>query len=1142
MASSNTGGTSNNTSSGDSVGEYLKPVSHWVDLWDTEKHKREFLQFRLNDETTREYVFCMIFFLIFILYSSAHDIYTYPQLTLSLPLMILLVIVVINVCVLVFLKLRRWWEIRNELHDSSQIEYEGSSKESEPNGLNNNAQVADLEQARRQREREQEPPSVSFNSNFQRDEENENLATMIKTRIKPFFGHTTKPPHQYELAYNDHFSGLSGRFRRPLLPPNKGRPQCPTRWHSYHHHFSDFELWVENISYFFLVLSLNVYVAFAVQLYYDAGIDYQLMAKDALPDILVMASLTCPIILYMVMKGVHFSLLIFSLWEGLITAVILMVVYGLNHSWIRTSFSLVFAMFALAEYHRQVWHSYQVNKRLKRSVEENSRLAEEIKANELRHMIGNVAHDLKTPLSSFVSGMEVIQSVAAELHQEVSIYNSKPRAQISLNGVEEKLNTILEVSENVTNTNAFMIMAINRCIDYNKTMFGLKLSPKTDIFLLRESVDFTIKCLQGTYDGHVIIDCIYVSNSLRHGEIMLRSDKQWLQENLLCLVGNAAKYSEKGTSVLIKVSIVQRGVLNRDGISFRQSQRKLSNPNVTPNGQRKSLTSITSAAIAPLIAKSSSGSGKSKNSRIAAYDIEMGKTIDSTEGHTVRISSSGKDNTSLSTGANPSTSQKITSSNSGSSLTSNSSGKYADRFLRVEVIDTGPGIAEEYCEKLFQEPAQAARINGGTGLGLYSMAKRVEALGGDYGVKPRDSSERAGVYGGNGSKNPGSKFWFAIPYHFVSDQSTNNTSTSLPAKVTPAPDSKNSSTANQHHALHFHTPGMVHRGERGVITIDRQPSIDEVDDDDDDIGFERDEPKQQEQKSSSNSSTDPKQDVILKKANSNQELVIVGGSAAVHPAPIVANNSADPILRSYSNDDSISQSYHYGSSRTGDLTGFSSENSAHDVLFSAPLIAEMESHKNNRSMNEIYMSEGGPSNKRDEEKQKRLRVLIVDDSPAILKMTSLALKKQGYDVWTADNGLAALHMFKDEYAKMFPMGAPILAGKSFMAGRSGFFPDSFASKRSPFDIVIMDFQMPIMGGLEAIFEIRQWERQTINNVSTRSSFINFINQKSIIIGFSAKSDEYQIEQAYINGMDGFLSKPFTFASFQSILATLARNG
>ena len=49
-------------------------------------------------------------------------------------------------------------------------------------------------------------------------------------------------------------------------------------------------------------------------------------------------------------------------------------------------------------------------------------------------------------------------------------------------------------------------------------------------------------------------------------------------------------------------------------------------------------------------------------------------------------------------------------------------------------------------------PTNTLSHAGGTGLGLYSLFKRVEALGGDCGVKARSDG------------NPGSAFWFSFPY------------------------------------------------------------------------------------------------------------------------------------------------------------------------------------------------------------------------------------------------------------------------------------------------------------------------------------------------------------------------------------------
>jgi signal transduction histidine kinase len=77
----------------------------------------------------------------------------------------------------------------------------------------------------------------------------------------------------------------------------------------------------------------------------------------------------------------------------------------------------------------------------------------------------------------------------------------------------------------------------------------------------------------------------------------------------------------------------------------------------------------------------------------------------------------------------------------------------SDGHFRVAVADTGPGIAPEDQEKIFQEFQQvdssSTRKKGGTGLGL-SIAKRiVELHGGRIGVES--------------SPGQGSTFWFTLP-------------------------------------------------------------------------------------------------------------------------------------------------------------------------------------------------------------------------------------------------------------------------------------------------------------------------------------------------------------------------------------------
>ncbi len=55
-------------------------------------------------------------------------------------------------------------------------------------------------------------------------------------------------------------------------------------------------------------------------------------------------------------------------------------------------------------------------------------------------------------------------------------------------------------------------------------------------------------------------------------------------------------------------------------------------------------------------------------------------------------------------------------------------------MLLFEVSDHGIGLSDEMMGNLFKPFKQAQRLAGGTGLGLYSLAKRIDAIGGFYGA------------------------------------------------------------------------------------------------------------------------------------------------------------------------------------------------------------------------------------------------------------------------------------------------------------------------------------------------------------------------------------------------------------------------
>jgi CheY-like chemotaxis protein len=482
----------------------------------------------------------------------------------------------------------------------------------------------------------------------------------------------------------------------------------------------------------------------------------------------------------------------------------------------------------------------------------------------------------------------------------------------------------------IRNTNAFMLMSINRTMDYTKASRGLKLIPNMDTIDLLETLALPLNCMKNI-QNRVNIQLLPIHSVICS---FIVTDKQWLQENILCLLSNASKYSSGG-DVTVKVS-------------WKNSRHPYQDQQT-----RKS------------------------NDSVFSFRSEHRNNNNHNNSH--------YNNTVMSDGVN-------------SSPTPNHLGRKG--FLLFEIEDNGIGMSDETMLTLFSPFKQAQRLAGGTGLGLYSLSKRIEALDGEYGVRGRKDGK------------PGCLFWFAFPY--LPDQSSHQNGNSS-RENSPRGNSRQQHGSNNNRSRN--DPGR-----RNSYSIERVSAH-----------------------SPTNNNNNPP--VML-----FQDLSIRSMTSSDHSP---RNNSNNNNTHNNNNNNNSNNSFYKKSKR---------------LAISKEKPSGSSFKRNLLLSNELSLS-----------------ILLVEDSPTIAKMTTMMLQRLGHRVTVAENGHFGLNMLIDTFEK--------------------------SSK--PFDVVLMDFQMPVMDGLEATRRYREYEKKKTGS------------HHQLIIGLSATFDKEIIAEAMQMGLDDYLMKPIT---------------
>jgi len=458
-----------------------------------------------------------------------------------------------------------------------------------------------------------------------------------------------------------------------------------------------------------------------------------------------------------------------------ITFIILAAEFAPEGTFVQTTVLITLAIvFLLIDIHVFHIRNFLRYKKLQETLAENKRIQEENRAAELRNMIGNLAHDLKTPLASFMSGIDIMEHSILHIldclhfvkqncnllqgtnhnHQHPPSLSESPpplhprNTRDSMDSTSTVVNSsCLQLQshidaltlcfKSVRNTNLFMLMMINRCIDYTKASKGLKVAPRNETIDLMETLGMPLQCMKNIQERVSIeLEPIDV-NICSH----IITDKQWLQENILCLLSNAVKYSNDG-NVSICVFLTFRDVDDNRNSNLTMSEKK------KKEKEKESVVAFedTSASFKKkakhsLISSSVSSTSSSNKRRQKMSDVLMfSSNLFSSPSKKAKLFPDMEMSLSKSVASNhPSNNFEEVYSNLATCeqgereeptvfLQSSISGndpknipQVRQPFLRFEIADHGVGIAEDVMKNLFHPFQKAQRLTGGTGKCFHSF-------------------------------------------------------------------------------------------------------------------------------------------------------------------------------------------------------------------------------------------------------------------------------------------------------------------------------------------------------------------------------------------------------------------------------------
>lgn len=122
-----------------------------------------------------------------------------------------------------------------------------------------------------------------------------------------------------------------------------------------------------------------------------------------MPENMMFALLFLPFIVSLIVKGVDFRYVFWTWWLDVGITIFCLIYYDLHISWLTFLIAAPLSFIVMCENQRQMLSMFYVTQSLQDLFKENARIAAENHTTEMRHMIGNVAHDLKTVRNCLLS-------------------------------------------------------------------------------------------------------------------------------------------------------------------------------------------------------------------------------------------------------------------------------------------------------------------------------------------------------------------------------------------------------------------------------------------------------------------------------------------------------------------------------------------------------------------------------------------------------------------------------------------------------------------------------------------------------------------------------------------------------------------